>query len=365
MVTPVISTTDSPLVSVVMPVYNAALYLQESINSILTQSYENFEFLIYNDGSSDESAKIIYAAAAIDSRIKFFDSKTNYGYVTHLNSGLKQAKGKYIARFDADDISDLNRFAEQVAYLEANPAVGICGSAVHMFGPNDESIIYLPEDNKLIQSTIWLQNVFFHPAVMIRRSVLRDNALQYREEYMPTEDYQLWCEVSQVAELHNLPSVLLNYRAHEQQISRRKRSDRYRITVRIRLEHMSRLGIVLPKEQYKYFAYFNTPTCWRHLSLVDYKGIISLMQELYQQTARTGLSLDVAKRLLLYQWNEIIRAAGHYQLSLLPIVMHQPLESKRKLLNKSNLSLAAKCLISWRPNLPTYLKRYWRRRLSW
>lgn len=353
-----------PLVSVLMPVYNAAAYLQESINSVLAQSYENFEFLIYNDGSSDESAAIIRAAAKADSRICFFDSTVNCGYVTHLNTGLQQANGKYIARLDADDIADSTRLAEQVAYLEAHPSVGICGSAVHMFGPNDESVIYLPEENEVIQSTLWLQNVFFHPAVMLRCSVLRNNGLQYREEYMPTEDYQLWCEMSQVTELHNLPTVLLHYRAHSQQISRRKRSERYRITVRIRLEHMARLGIVLHKEREKFFAYFNTPTSWRHLSALDYQGIASLMRDLYKQAAHVGLSLEVTKRLLLYQWNEIIRAAGYYQPALLPIFIRDPLSNEKIAITKNNLPLIAKCLVMWRPNLPTYLKRYWRRRLA-
>lgn len=354
---------ENPLVSVVMPVYNAASYLQESINSILTQSYTNFEFLIYNDGSSDNSAAIIQQAAESDSRIKFFDSKENYGYVRHLNAGLKQAAGKYIARLDADDIAEPTRLAEQVAYLEANPSVGICGSAVHMFGPNDESVIYLPEENGVIQSTLWLQNVFFHPAVMLRRSVLDDYGLCYREEYMPTEDYQLWCEMSRVTELHNLPSVLLNYRAHEQQISRRKRADRYKITVRIRLEHMNKLGIKLPEDMLQAYVHFNTPTFWGHLTQVDYKKIVKLIQELYAQAEQANLSLDVARRLLLYQWNEIIKAAGRYQPSLLPMMTQPILNERKPLLDSGRLAIVTKCLVHWRPNLVTYLRRYWRRRM--
>lgn len=351
-----------PLVSVLMPVYNAAQYVQESIDSILNQTYTNIEFLIYNDGSTDNSAAIVQAAADKDPRIVFYDSNANSGYVSHLNAGLRQAKGKYIARLDADDVAHLERLALQVSYMEAHPAVGLCGSAVRMFGSEGETIVNLPEDDSVIRLTMCLQNAFFHPAVTLRRSVLLKHNLQYRLDYMPTEDYRLWCEMSAVTQLHNLPQVLLNYRIHPHQISRRQTERGQRITGQIRQEQMAQFGIVFNDEQRQAFELLNAARNYPHLKLSEYQKISKFIQQLYSQMQGTKEGAAVAYKVLNFQWYEVLKTAARFRPHLLPLLAQHPLGGVR--LSKTDLTLAVKYLVSWRPNLPTYLKRYWRQRLS-
>jgi hypothetical protein len=354
----VISTVP-PLVSVLMPVYNASQYLKESINSILNQTYSAFELLIYNDGSSDDSISIIKAFASQDARIIFFDGP-NCGLVVQLNKGLQQAKGKYIARMDADDVAPLERLAYQVAYMEANPEVGLCGGAVRMFGAGIDTIVYLPQDDNVIRPTLCLQNAFFHPAVTMRREVLVTHSLQYREEYMTAEDYQLWCEMSRVTQLHNLPEVVLNYRIHPQQVTRVQSARGQQTTARIRQEQMSLLNIVLTPEQRVGFDLLNSDRKYKRFRLADYQAIKSLIQTLYAQMGGRDESAPGVYKILDSQWYNVLQAAGRFHISLLPLLRH-PLSDNKP--SKAAIIFAAKCLIGWRPNLPRYLKRYLRLRL--
>lgn len=212
--------TPGPLVSVLMPVYNSAKYLREAIESILGQTYTNFEFFIFNDGSSDESHQIIDSYH--DSRIRYHPYATNSGYVPHLNKGIELAQGKYIARMDADDVSLPTRFAEQVAFLEAEPTYGVCGTSFTFIGNATHSRI-LPVEDEEIKVKLITSCVISHPSVMIRRQLLIDNQLAYEESVAPAEDYYLWCALSPLTKFYNLPTPLLKYRAHEGQISQYKK----------------------------------------------------------------------------------------------------------------------------------------------
>ena len=125
-----------PKISVIMPAYNAEQYISEAIESILGQTFADFEFIIIDDGSSDSTSGII--ASYKDSRIRYFRNEKNLGIVGALNRGLALAAGEYIARMDADDISLPERFQTQCAYMEKHPDVGVCGTAIKVFGKNME-----------------------------------------------------------------------------------------------------------------------------------------------------------------------------------------------------------------------------------
>lgn len=212
--------TPEPLISVVMPVYNSAKYLREAIESILGQTYQNFEFFIFNDGSSDESHQIITSYQ--DPRIRYHSYATNSGYVPHLNKGIELAQGKYIARMDSDDVSLPTRFAEQVAFLETHSTYGVCGSSFTFIGNATHSRI-LPIEDEEIKVKLITSCVISHPSVMMRRRLLIDNKLAYNESVAPAEDYYLWCALSPLTKFYNLPTPLLKYRAHEGQISQYKK----------------------------------------------------------------------------------------------------------------------------------------------
>jgi glycosyltransferase involved in cell wall biosynthesis len=215
--------TDLPLVSVVMPVYNGELYLAEAIQSILAQSYRNFEFLIVDDGSTDGSPQIINKYKNLDSRVKLIRHVRNQGLVSALNTGFQAAQGKYLARMDQDDISLPERFSLQVEHLEAFPEVGLLGCRVHHIDATGR-LLYVPPlylDDLSIQWHILFQNTFYHPTVMLRKSVLDQLNLRYDPAHENAEDFGLWSRLLEHTQGENLPEVLLHYRFHSESMTER------------------------------------------------------------------------------------------------------------------------------------------------
>jgi len=204
-----------------MPVYNSAKFLSLAIESILHQSFSEFEFLIFDDGSTDSSVDIIKSYIS-DNRIKLFSYPENQGYIARLNEGIRIAKGKYIARMDADDISCLDRFKKQVELLESFPEVGLCGTWYQMID-GGTTVVEISANHDDLKIELILNSTFGHPCVMMRTSVLRDHGLFYDESFMPAEDFRLWVQLSKITQLRNIPEVLLKYRVHSGQISSYKR----------------------------------------------------------------------------------------------------------------------------------------------
>lgn len=206
------------LISVIMPVYNAEKYLKESIESILNQTYKNFEFIIINDGSTDDSLKIINYYAAKDNRIRII-SRENKGLVYSLNQGIKLAKGKYIARMDADDISIIDRFEKQIKYFDKNE-VDILGSFMKYFGDITENDLS-QECN--MNSNINDQNceiaflkscALCHSSVMMKKSIFR-NLIEYNCNFSHGEDYDLWLRALKSGyKIKKIEKVLVNMRCH-------------------------------------------------------------------------------------------------------------------------------------------------------
>lgn len=211
---------NNPIISVVMPVYNAEKYLDEAIQSILKQTYGDFEFIIINDGSIDKSLEIIEKYKKQDERIVLI-SRENRGLIASLNEGIKKAKGKYIARMDADDISLPNRFEEQLKIMENDKEIFVCGSWVNVFGENrKEKISKYFQHDKQIKANLIMSCCFAHPSVMMRRDAFVDNNIWYDENFKNAEDYHLWTQLAKVGKFYNIPKVLLNYRFLETSITR-------------------------------------------------------------------------------------------------------------------------------------------------
>ena len=205
-----------PKISVLMTTYNSQEYISEAIESILNQTFKDFEFIIINDGSTDKTAEIIKSYE--DKRIKFIDNEKNQGLVTVLNQGLELCKGEYIARMDSDDISLPERFAKQVEYLDAHKEVGILGTSFYQFGKNVKEKIFIKKTNVTYLDAA-LDCPVAHPSIMMRKSVLDKYNLRYRPEYKHAEDYDLWARAIKYTKIENLPDVLLKYRYHATNIS--------------------------------------------------------------------------------------------------------------------------------------------------
>ncbi|MDO4195973.1 MAG: glycosyltransferase [Prevotellaceae bacterium] len=205
----------APMISIVLPVYNAEQYLQESLNSILEQTYTDFELLVLDDGSTDKSIEIVEAYS--DNRIRLF--RGNHNFIATLNKGIAESRGKYIARMDADDVMVLNRLQKQVKIMEEYPDVAVCSSCAEAFGLQhgimgsglgliDKPLPYLLYGNFLI-----------HPATMIRKSFLVDNGVKYANCPF-AEDYKMWFDIARHGgKFFVLPEALLRYRFSESQVS--------------------------------------------------------------------------------------------------------------------------------------------------
>ena len=211
-------TSKIPLVSVVMSVYNGEKYLREAIDSILNQTFTDFEFIIINDGSTDNTLKIIKSYK--DPRIVLI-SRKNKGLVASLNEGIGKAKGKYIARMDADDVSLPERFEKQVEYMIQHPGVGLIGSQVALIGENGEIVnplISRPIKDQHIKLLNGYGTVITHVAALFKKDLFMEVG-GYNEKYYLAEDHDLWCRMAEVTTMHNLPSIYVRIRTLEEGVS--------------------------------------------------------------------------------------------------------------------------------------------------
>lgn len=211
---------NQPLVSVIIPVYNAEKYIRESISSIVNQTYKNLEIIVIDDKSSDNSIKLV--EEFIDNRIVLIKNDVNLKQPKTRNKGLKIAKGKYIANMDSDDISDLHRIEKQVAYMERNLDVDICGGYAKLFGDvNNERVFKRPIEDEDIRIEAITGCPLIHPTVMLRASSIDKFQIQYDPNFKYAQDYELWSRLAfKNAKFHNIPEILLYYRVSNQQISR-------------------------------------------------------------------------------------------------------------------------------------------------
>lgn len=228
-----------PKVSVIMPVYNAKKYLNKAIDSILNQTYTDFEFIIIDDASSDGSQEIVKSYS--DPRIRFYINEKNMGVAATLNRGIEIARGEYIARMDSDDISLPNRLQEQVDFLDVRHDVGVVGANVEIFGEGIPTKIHrFPTESKHLKAMLLFSSCFAHPVVMMRKSCLKENQLKYLSDFDGIEDYALWWELGQVCKLGSIDKVLLKYRQHCAQVT--KNHSEYHVQRRINFVE-KRLGM--------------------------------------------------------------------------------------------------------------------------
>ncbi|ACB51446.1 probable glycosyl transferase, family 2 [Crocosphaera subtropica ATCC 51142] len=202
-----------PKISILMSVYNDQVYLAKSIESILEQNFQNFEFLIVNDGSTDDSLQIMTKYAEEDERIKIINNEQNLGLIESLNKGINVATGEYIARQDADDISLSKRLEQQVEFLDNHQDVVAVGTAVAIIDEEDNitKYNYPPTKHDELQASLLLICEFHHSSMMLRRSSVQ-KLRGYNQAKPHAEDYDLWWRLSRYGKLANLSEVLVKRR---------------------------------------------------------------------------------------------------------------------------------------------------------
>ena len=218
-----------------MPTYNANRFVRTAVESILAQTFEDFEFIIVDDCSTDGSSEILRQYAERDRRIRVLTNTRNLDFVRSRNRGIAEAGGVFVANMDSDDVALPTRLAEQYAFMTSNPAVGVCGAAVILIDENDceLGIRRYRADDRDLRARLFLFNPFAQPVTMIRRDVLDDTG-PYNPDHILADDLDLWFRIGVKYRLANLQTPLLKYRVHRGSATGKRLSDMHRAAARVR-----------------------------------------------------------------------------------------------------------------------------------
>ena len=286
-----------PTISVIMPVYNCFDYIQEAVNSILNQTFDDFELIIIDDNSTDGTVELIKNVK--DPRIKCILKPVNTGITNSLNFGLKIAKGKYIARMDGDDVSFPDRFEQQVRFMDLNPRVVLCGGGYISIDSKKEFIPAHDHANLLFEMTYHCP--IAHPTVFIRKKILLSNKIEYDPKYEPAEDFRMWTVLSKYGEIANIKEPLIRYRIHPNQASVTRALKQKTISNIIASDHVRYLS-----NNNKYFKFFIGK---KIESTLDMNKYLSVEEDIKKHYNKVGLSLDrdiFLKRLKNYLRNSLL-----------------------------------------------------------
>lgn len=241
---------QNPKVSVLMSVYNGARYLREAIDSILSQSFNDFEFIIIDDCSNDNSPMILKEYASQDTRIRLITNKFNLGLTRNLNKMIKEARGEYLARFDCDDISLRERFKKQVEFLDNNSKIGMTSLWADIIDVNGNKMrtIKYPTIDEDLRKVLIKYNPFFHPGLMMRKSAVVEAGL-YNEDWRFAQDYELYFRIAKKWKLANVPEILLKYRETNSSITADKNRKQVHFVLKAKIK-------ALREGQYSKWNYF-------------------------------------------------------------------------------------------------------------
>ena len=240
-------------VTILLPAYNAALYLRDSLDSIMRQAFKDFDVLLIDDGSMDDTSKIAIEYSNIDRRIKYYKNEKNIGLIKTLNKGLSLAKGEYIVRMDADDIMFDDRLYKQVKYMDSNPECFVCGGQMEYIGGLTGMAPILPQKYEELLYLSLINCPLYHPTTIIRNSAIKQFGLKYNDSYKHAEDYKFWSDIifSHPNSIANIKDVVLFYRISNNQITAKYSDEQDLISKIVRRENVQHVlvpyGIKLPE----------------------------------------------------------------------------------------------------------------------
>lgn len=240
-------------VTILLPAYNAALYLRDSLDSIMRQTFKDFDVLLIDDGSMDDTSKIAIEYSNIDRRIKYYKNEKNIGLIKTLNKGLSLAKGEYIVRMDADDIMFDDRLYKQVKYMDSNPECFVCGGQMEYIGGLTGMAPILPQKYEDLLYLSLINCPLYHPTTIIRNSAIKQFGLKYNDSYKHAEDYKFWSDIifSHPNSIANIKDVVLFYRISNNQITAKYSDEQDLISKIVRRENVQHVlvpyGIKLPE----------------------------------------------------------------------------------------------------------------------
>ena len=259
-----------PAITVLMPAYNCASYVGEAIQSIQGQTFTDFEFLIIDDGSSDDTREVIRSFQ--DPRIRYLENQRNLGTISALNLGLRQARGIYVARMDADDISLPDRLQMQYELMERSPQAVVCGTSTSIINgqtPNQEWLI--TDDPERLKVDLIFHMPMPHGSIFFRRDQQREAGVYYNEGYPHAEDYFFLYQLSRLGEIRGIEDILYRYRMHGEQTSTIHSAVQRATSNKIRAHILADLGVPYTERDWEVHT---------RLSEGDYQGLEGRVGEL-------------------------------------------------------------------------------------
>lgn len=279
-------------VSIIASVYNSEEYLREMLDSIICQTYHDWEFIIIDDASTDNTWHILQENT--DPRIHCYRNKVNKGLTANLNVALGYAKGEYIARMDGDDIAHENRLEKQVCFMDQHPEIVLAGCWIKCFG-NSHELIKTPVDDKDIRIALLFNSAIMHPTFIFRRKTVLENGVLYNEKLRYAQDYNFTYRCSKIGRLGNVPEALLRYRVDDNQISVAKRDIQRRCADISRKEILNDMGINLVQTDF---------TIWSAMCMGNRRFVKKHQQELFSIIQKI---LNANKRLVSYNQIDLER----------------------------------------------------------
>jgi glycosyltransferase involved in cell wall biosynthesis len=343
-----------PLVSILMPAFNAEEFINEAIESVLKQTYTDFEFLIINDGSTDETEKII--CSFNDKRIIYYKHDENKGLIATLNEGIDLATGAYVARMDADDVSLPTRIEKQVAFMEVNKDCGLLGTWGQIY--SREEYMKPCVDDMAIRLQQLKMNQFVHTSVMLRKSILVQNKLYYANEFHATEDYELWVRMSSYCKIRNLDDVLVQYRMHGEQVSSVHREEQVKKSNQIKVTQIeNQLGITLTaEEKICYLNYLNNKPSSETEILNEIKLINKLKYKCKERTKNKDFfyflnkqfTIDLNLNIRHFLFNKFVVLPDTYHWELLYDFIFYKISPMRYFKIRETIWFVSKCIVFYK-----------------
>jgi glycosyltransferase involved in cell wall biosynthesis len=330
-----------PLVSVVMPVFNAARFLETALKSILGQTFTDFELIVIDDGSTDISSEILANYQKMDARIHLY-TQSNRGLAYTLNQGLSRANGDFIARMDADDISLPHRLERQITYMLQHPEVDICGSWVKTICNANNHVTFYSTSHDAIQCELLFRSAFAHPATFIRRTLIESSEFYYDINYAHCEDYDLWSRLIGKYRGANLPAVLLSYRHTSEQISSRFSTQQLEGIKQIQKRQLFALGLIPTDKELE--LHFNLSQFKFEATELFVEDVEHWLIKLKQANTRANIySYSALSHTLLFYWYNVCKfAAKASGCWIIPIFLRSPLITFNSVIQRSYIKYQEK-----------------------
>ena len=333
---------NNPRVTVCMPVYNRVEHLRETIDSILGQTFTDFELLIIDDGSTEDLSEIL--GQYDDFRMSVFRNEANMGIARARNRGLKLAKGEYIAWMDSDDISLPHRLESQVAFMDSHPEIDLCGTWLETFG-DKKSIWKLPVEHGDIFAGMLFECMLYQSTVIMRKkNIFRLNGF-YDDKFLTASDYEYWVRLGLAgAKFSNIGEVCFKYRLHDKQISRIKKAENRKYSDGIRTALLKSLGINFSEHEFGLHMILKSGHPSGKKTVEEVSAWIDKIR--VANRGRQVFSEEALDRAIGRKWFQLCRNSSSAGLGIWKVYHENSAAESVKLSMNQKVKFFAKCLLS-------------------